>query len=268
MKSVKKAISALLAAVMIVPAAVYAQDEDSNPFYVCAYYDGNGYLTDVKGITGAPSEEELEILMDLYAPEDTVQAKMYRWNESLQPVDEPIIGEVSDKHDITIINTNDMHGSLVSSDSVIGVDKTASLKKLADNAVLLDAGDATQGVSFATLSNGADVIKAMNAAGYDAMALGNHEFDYGIDTFLSNIELAQFPMMSANTYKDGELLTEANTVLTVNGIDVGIFALTTASTATSTSAENLEGITFADEIETAEVSEIRLLSAILPWETL
>ena len=80
-------------------------------------------------------------------------------------------------------------------------------------------------VHFATLSNGADVIKAMNAAGYDAMASGNHEFDYGIDTLLSNIDLAVFPVMSANTYRDNELLTDANTIININGIDIGIFAL-------------------------------------------
>ena len=250
MKLIKSTVSAILAAAIVIPNAVYA--EDTELFYICAYYNQDGYLTDVNRVTGAPSESELKLLLDLYAPEDTAKAKLYRWDTSLQPVDDPIIGDDSNKHDITIINTNDMHGSLVSSDSAVGVDKIAALKKMTDNSILLDAGDATQGVSFATLSEGADVIKAMNAAGYDAMALGNHEFDYGIDTLLSNIELADFPVMSANTYRDDKLLTDANTVIDVNGIDVGIFALTTTSTATSTSAENLEGITFTDEIEAAK----------------
>lgn len=248
--NVKRIAAGILSVAMLVPGAANA--EETKPFYVCTYYNDEGTLVDVNQITDTPSEKELEILLDLYMPENTAKAKLYRWDTCLRPIEPAITGDSSNKHDITIINTNDMHGSLVSSSSVIGVDKIAALKNMTDNAILIDADDAIQGVAFATLSNGADVIKAMNLTGYDAMVLGNHEFDYGIETLKSNIDLAGFPVMSANTYQNGELFTDANTIIEAGGFDVGIFALTTTSTMTSTSPKNIEGITFADEIETSK----------------
>lgn len=108
---------------------------------------------------------------------------------------------------LTVLHTNDMHGALVSSGtSTIGADETAGIRAAAektDNTLLVDAGDATQGGTLAALSQGADVITLMNAAKYDAMVLGNHEFDYGQDVLLENVRNADFPVLSANTvYKD------------------------------------------------------------------
>ena len=79
---------------------------------------------------------------------------------------------------LTVLHTNDMHGALVSSGtSTIGADETAGVREAtekAENTLLVDAGDATQGGTLAALSQGADVITLMNAAKYDAMVLGNH----------------------------------------------------------------------------------------------
>ena len=68
------------------------------------------------------------------------------------------------------------------------------MKASTENALLIDAGDATQGATFATVSQGKDVIEVMNTAGYDAMAAGNHEFDYGTEQLLANVEAADFPI--------------------------------------------------------------------------
>lgn len=161
---------------------------------------------------------------------------------------------------VTIYSTNDIHGVVAESpdDGVIGLTQVAGIAASTENSVLLDAGDATQGAGFATVDNGAHVIEVMNAAGYKAMAAGNHEFDYGAEALLANAEKAQFPILSANTLKDGKPFLESHTVIEAAGYQIGVIGLTTASTSTSTNPEKLEGITFENEIETAksEIGEI------------
>ncbi len=161
---------------------------------------------------------------------------------------------------ITIYSTNDMHGVVEESadDGVIGLSQIAGIAASTENAILLDAGDATQGASFATVDNGAHVIEIMNAAGYKAMAAGNHEFDYGAEALIANADKAQFPILSANTLKDGEPLLDCHTIVETAQYRIGVVGITTALTATSTNPEKLEGITFEDEIEAAksEIGEI------------
>lgn len=164
---------------------------------------------------------------------------------------------------LTVLHTNDMHGALVSSGtSTIGADETAGIRaatEKTENTLLVDAGDATQGGTLAALSQGADVITLMNAAKYDAMALGNHEFDYGQDVLFENVRNANFPVLSANTvYKDtGRPIlegvpyaggTQTNngqyTIVERNGVKIGIFGVTTPETATKTNPKGIEGIAF------------------------
>jgi 2',3'-cyclic-nucleotide 2'-phosphodiesterase (5'-nucleotidase family) len=175
---------------------------------------------------------------------------------------------------ITIFHTNDMHGHLLDTFNTakppvltqIGSDYVAAIKKSVPNSLLIDAGDATQGAPFASISKGADVIRLMNAAGYDGMALGNHEFDYGKDQMLSNVKLANFPIVSANTIQNGQPLLAgingnngADFIKTVNGIKVGFFGITTQETVYKTNPTNLTGVTFEDPIATskAEVSKLK-----------
>ncbi len=161
---------------------------------------------------------------------------------------------------VTIYSTNDIHGNVAESpdDGMIGLPQVAGIAASTENSILLDAGDATQGASFATVGSGAYVIDVMNAAGYAAMAAGNHEFDYGADALLANARKAQFPILSANTLKDGEPLLDSHVIVETAGYRIGIIGLTTVSTATSTNPEKLQGIAFKNEIETAkgEIGEI------------
>lgn len=172
---------------------------------------------------------------------------------------------------LTVLHTNDMHGALVSAPgSTIGADETAGIREAtekAENTLLVDAGDATQGGTLAALSQGADVITLMNAAKYEAMALGNHEFDYGQEVLLKNAESADFPMLSANTvYRDTQSPILENTtyaggtktnngqyiLLDKNGLKVGIFGITTPETATKTNPKGIEGIEFKDVLPVTE----------------
>ncbi|MDF2819582.1 MAG: bifunctional metallophosphatase/5-nucleotidase [Clostridiales bacterium] len=178
----------------------------------------------------------------------------------------------SEPNTITILHTNDMHGGLVTSSTAIGADIVASVKKSIDNAILVDAGDAMQGSSFATLTQGADVVRLMNAAGYDVMVAGNHEFDYSQERLIENAKLANFPILSANTVKDGKRFLDgvtysngtktnngANYIIEKNGVKVGFFGITTPQTATSANPMGLIGIKFEDAIVTskAQIAELK-----------
>lgn len=159
---------------------------------------------------------------------------------------------------VTLYTTNDIHGVVENSDSAIGLAQAAGIAASTENGILVDAGDSTQGASFASITQGADVIRLMNAAGYHAMAAGNHEFDYGAEQLLSNAKLAEFPILSANTMRNGAPMLDQDTIVDVGGHKIGFIGLTTTSTATSSNPGKLENVTFADEVETAKAEIAKL----------
>ena len=157
--------------------------------------------------------------------------------------------------EITIFHTNDMHGS------VANLSYVKTMKDQTPNSILVDAGDATQGSTLATYTTGMAIIELMEAAGYDLMTLGNHEFDYGSDRTMELVEAADFPVLSANTYKeDGSLLLDGISngsngqyyIIEVDGVKIGFFGITTTETVFKTNPEKLNGVTFENEIATAK----------------
>ena len=80
-----------------------------------------------------------------------------------------------------------------------------------EEVLLLDAGDFFQGHPIGTMSEGVAVINYMNWIGYDAMTIGNHEFDLGYDTLLRTISLAEFPIICGNIIvkETGDLILAA-----------------------------------------------------------
>lgn len=156
---------------------------------------------------------------------------------------------------VTIFHTNDMHGELEN------VSYVKALKDATENSILVDAGDSTQGTALTTYSDGAAAISLMNYAGYDGMVLGNHEFDYGVDTLMTNAKYAKFPVVAANVYnKEGlSLLAGVNNnngqnfIIERAGKKIGFFGITTQETAYKSNPTGLDGTTFADVITTAQV---------------
>lgn len=174
---------------------------------------------------------------------------------------------------ITIFHTNDMHGHMIDTTNssgmltTIGSDYVAAIKKSVPGSLLIDAGDSTQGISFANINKGADVIKLMDAAGYDVSTLGNHEFDYGINTLLTNVKNSTFATVSANTEYNGKPLLQGinggngcDVIKTVNGVKVGFFGITTQETSYKSNPALLKGVTFGDPIKTSQ-TEINKLKA-------
>ena len=112
-----------------------------------------------------------------------------------------------------ILHTNDVHGRIVEEKGVIGDAKLAAVidEERAKNpsTLVVDAGDAFQGLPISNSSKGEERAKILNEIGYDAMAVGNHEFDFGLDEAKKYKEILNFPLLSSNTYINGARLFEA-----------------------------------------------------------
>ena len=165
--------------------------------------------------------------------------------------------------DLVLVHTNDVHGRIVEekgrdkNTSVVGDAKLATVienerAKKDQTTVVLDAGDAFQGLPISNSSKGEERAKILNEINYDAMAVGNHEFDFGLDEAKKYKEILKFPLLSANTYVNGARLFEASTIIdkdkSVKGDEVVVIGVTTPETATKTHPKNVQGVTFKDPI--------------------
>lgn len=163
-----------------------------------------------------------------------------------------------DTLELTIYHTNDTHGRTVN--RTLNADAVA-LAKIAGkveadraagkNVLLLDAGDTFHGDINANLFSGYTVVKVLNEAGYDAMAPGNHDFNYGSERLLKLASYARFDVLAANVTKDGAPLLDDCVIKKIDGVRIGIFGLATPETVYKSHPSNTAGLTFEDEIETA-----------------
>jgi len=159
--------------------------------------------------------------------------------------------------DITIVHINDTHAKVFEGKyDGMGLAKVAekvdALRAENPNTLLLDAGDSFHGTTFATLEEGASVVKLMNAMKYDALAAGNHDFNYGQDRLIELADMADFPVLGANVKKDGQAVLESYVIKEFDGVKVGIFGLSSPETAYKTHPDNVKGITFENPVDTAK----------------
>ena len=168
----------------------------------------------------------------------------------------------ADLPEANILHTNDVHGRIVEEKGVIGDAKLAAVidEERAKNpsTLVVDAGDAFQGLPISNSSKGEERAKILNEIGYDAMAVGNHEFDFGLDEAKKYKEILNFPLLSSNTYINGARLFEASTIVdkdkNVVGDEFVVIGVTTPETATKTHPKNVQGVTVTDPI--SEVNKV------------
>jgi 2',3'-cyclic-nucleotide 2'-phosphodiesterase/3'-nucleotidase len=171
---------------------------------------------------------------------------------------------------ITIISTTDLHGNILPIDyyankpDARGLAKVASIIKRArlenPNLLLLDSGDTIQGTPleyFHNRKNNAPVdpmMLAMNRLHYDAMAVGNHEYNFGLQVLEKARREAAFPWLSANTYKKGtnETAYAPYIIKEVNGVRVGILGLTTPGIPNWENPPNYVGLEFRAPVNEAK----------------
>ena len=164
---------------------------------------------------------------------------------------------------ITLLHTNDIHGHIHSwtgwegeleGKTVGGMDRIAgAIKQVRDSRgreqiLLLDAGDTLGDTEVAADTKGSAVIEIMNAIGYDAMVVGNHEPDFGPDVLKERMKQARFPILAANVVdaQSGVLYAKPYLIKTVNGVKVGIVGLAYPNTALTTARKNVAGLQFDD----------------------
>ena len=178
------------------------------------------------------------------------------------PTETTASSTATDSIEAVIIHTNDVHGRILEEKGVIGDAKAAAVieeeRSKVENTIVVDAGDAFQGLPISNSTKGEDRANIMNQVGYDAMAVGNHEFDFGMDQAIKYKETLNFPLLSANTYVNGARVFEASNVVdktpTVVGDEFVVIGVTTPETAIKTHPKNIEGVTFADPI--TEVNKV------------
>jgi 2',3'-cyclic-nucleotide 2'-phosphodiesterase (5'-nucleotidase family) len=174
---------------------------------------------------------------------------------------------------VTVVSTNDFHGALVGrvhswSDPYMGggADWLAGYINIVreenpGGVLWLDAGDAMQGTLISNHFDGASTIEAFNAMGVAAMAVGNHEFDWGQDVLQERYDQADFPFLGANVFfkkKKGNPdhghggrphWAKPYVVREVNGVNVGIIGVADPNTPTTTNPVNVDDLMFTDPVE-------------------
>jgi 5'-nucleotidase / UDP-sugar diphosphatase len=175
---------------------------------------------------------------------------------------------------ITVMHTNDHHGRFwQNSDGEYGMAARKTLidgirKEVAANggySLLLDGGDVNTGVPESDLQDAVPDFKGMNLLGYEAMAVGNHEFDKSPDVLKMQRDLAAFPMLSANIYRGGERMFSPYKVFNLGGVRVGVMGLTTEDTGKLVHPDNIKNVEFRNPITEASkvVPELRAKADIV-----
>ena len=126
--------------------------------------------------------------------------------------------------------------------------------------LLLDCGDISQGTPYYNFFRGEVEVEMMNLMKYDAMTIGNHEFDFGLENMARLFRRAKFPVVCANYDVRGtvlEGLVKPYIVLERSGVRIGIFGLGTKLEG-MVQADKCEGVTYLDPIATAQQTADRL----------
>lgn len=171
---------------------------------------------------------------------------------------------------ITVLETSDLHANLLPWNYARGTEGDWGLARVATrvrairaatpNVLLLDGGDTIQGAPIGWLEarrpagGPHPMAVAMNALGYDAMAVGNHEFNFGLEVLHRARKDSRFPWLSANTRRasDGSAAFPEYLVKEVGGVRVGVLGLTTPNIPGWEPAANRPGLSWEDPVVTAK----------------
>ncbi|MDX9916803.1 MAG: 5'-nucleotidase C-terminal domain-containing protein [Gudongella sp.] len=175
---------------------------------------------------------------------------------------------------LTIVHVNDVHGRVEENEGnkEIGFAKMKTevelLRAEDPNLLFVNAGDIFHGTTIVNLTEGEQMVEMMNAMEFDAMAPGNHDFNYGYEQLLKLKGLAEFPILGANIVHEdtGDSDFDPYVIYTMdNGLKVGIFGMGTDETKYKSSPKNSVGIEFKDVVEVgkAMVEELKDKSDVI-----
>lgn len=169
---------------------------------------------------------------------------------------------------ISIVNTADVHGHILYDDEVggyysledvsliTGLPLAKSLKdeakRINKNTLVLDCGDMFHGTNEANVDQGKGVVEVVNLFGYNAMVPGNHDFNFGFQRLLEIQSQLNFPIISANIYRNGKLVFDEYRIYNMDGVKIGVFGLTTPTALMyNTALEGNNGVTIEDPVQAA-----------------
>ena len=144
-----------------------------------------------------------------------------------------------------ILHSNDVHGQIDGYAYIAGLRDL--FVSLGAEVILVDAGDFSQGTIYAISSKGAAAVEMMNAAQYDVVTLGNHEFDFGYDTLIQNLSTATFATICCDVTVDatGETILPPSVIIEKGGMKIAFVGVETPETATKVHPNAVKDITFA-----------------------
>ncbi len=193
------------------------------------------------------------------ASKDTLSTETAPTAEEVTENEQPVQPE-TDIVTLDILAHSDFAGSIESSEYYAGSAKLAAYidsyrTKNPSGTFVLSCGDDLVGAPISSLLKGKPVIEIMNKIGYDAMTIGNHEFDWGMQTSGETLKMANFPLLLANVYEksSGERInfTKPYAIIEKQGVKVGILGLITQETPKITLATSIEPYEFRNPIEEA-----------------
>ena len=135
-----------------------------------------------------------------------------------------------EERDLVILFTSDVHCGIDQGWGYAGLYAVKENLSSEYNVLLVDDGDAIQGEPIGTMTTGEAIIDIMNIMGYDVAIPGNHEFDYGMERFLELAQKANFPYISCNFNKNGELVFEPWIMKEIGGMKIAFVGVTTPDT--------------------------------------
>jgi 2',3'-cyclic-nucleotide 2'-phosphodiesterase/3'-nucleotidase len=178
-------------------------------------------------------------------------------------------GKAAKRVHIVVLGTTDLHGNLFPVDYYTdkpdnrGLAKIATLikqtRKENPNVLLIDSGDTIQGTPLEYYHNKKNngpadpMMLAMNALNYDAMTVGNHEYNFGLKVLEKARGEARFPWLSANTYALGTNQNHYQPYLVkeIAGVRIGVLGLTTPGIPNWENAPNFAGLEFREPLPEA-----------------
>ena len=170
-----------------------------------------------------------------------------------------------------VLETTDFHGAMEpetrgprARGGSIGLARTITTLRAEnpEGTVLLDGGDAFQGTMISNLSFGRAVVEQMNRLGYTAMAIGNHEFDWSVDTLVKRIDEMRFITLAANVTEASSgrrpRWARSDTLFRRRGVRLGVLGLAYAKTGSATHPRNVTRLRFGDDSTAAAPIPARL----------
>jgi 5'-nucleotidase / UDP-sugar diphosphatase len=173
---------------------------------------------------------------------------------------------------VIILHTNDMHcqytplpATWIEGEEkpliggMVALQYFMNRERVENQTLVLDAGDIMTGTPLSKITikgaRGGGFVKMMNLIGYDAMAIGNHEFDEGVANLINLLDSADFDVLSANTmYHDSLLAPKPYNIYEVSGLRIGVIGLLLPELDRLVLGKNMEGITVRDAVSTAQAA--------------